>query len=172
MSDKDDEVHVESFEVPDIPDYPDAPLPAWKHYGITNFASQKIVEELEDVQYQGYMIGLKVGYSLEAEKKTYAMSFGKVPPAEEEPEDQDEDTDLPVSDEFLLSLYQTVHDYMRANGSEVLSTELTIVFTGSVKTVIVKCIAPQVCDRGHRGKRWCKKVNTGPWTCLHSGSCT
>ena len=49
MGDKDDEVEVEPLELPDIPDYPEAPLTAWKHYGITNFASRKIVEELEKV---------------------------------------------------------------------------------------------------------------------------
>lgn len=172
MDDKDDEVEVEPLELPDIPDYPEAPLPAWKHYGITNFASQKIVEELENVQYSGYMVGLEVGYSLEEEKKTYAMSFGKVRPSEEELEQQGEEPDLPISDEFLVRLYQTIHDYMKANGSENLSPELTIVITGSLKAVTVMCRTPQVCDRRHGGKRWCKKVNSGPWTCLHSSRCT
>lgn len=170
---KDDEVRPEPYDPADVPEYPEGPLPAMKHYGITYFTCQKIVEELDTLQYPGYMVGLKVGYAME-DGSEYEMKFGIVDLSDEDLEQQEKEPDLPVSDEFLIRLYQTVQDYMKANvpdGGEKLNPEIAITMSGSLIMVRMMCRPPEFCDRGHTGSRWCKKVNLGSWTCLHSVPC-
>jgi hypothetical protein len=153
-------------DLPPIPDYPEAPLPAWKHYGITNFADQKVQEELDRLQYPGHMVGLEVAYELEDEK-TYAMAFGKIDIPEDEL--QESAREIPLTDEFLANLYKVVDDLIPHHSpghSENMNTEITIVMSGSLKKVKVKCRKPEQCSQGHTDKRWCKKVGKEPWTCL------
>lgn len=166
--------------LPDVPDYPEAPLPAWKHYGITNYASNRIVEELESVQYRGYMIGLEVAYVAD-DKQTYAMRFGKVDVRDEvdfrdeDSKEQMRESEIPLSDEFLDKLSDMLNRLIAANAPEHpgnLSPELTISITGSVTSVRTRCRIPQQCNKGHTNKRWCKSVNYGPWVCLHGSTCT
>ncbi len=152
-------------ELPSIPDYPEAPLPAWKHYGIASYADQQIRAELDRIGYEGYLIGLEVSYTLENDK-TYAMSFGKLEPAEGS---EESDNGTPLSDAFLSNLYQVVGQLIHSNAPEYLGeidTELSIITTGSENKVKVRCRKPQVCDQGHKDKRWCKKVNQEKWTCM------
>jgi hypothetical protein len=167
-------------DLPDIPDYPEAPLPAWKHYGITNYASNTIVEELESVQYKGYMIGLEVAYAGD-DKKTYAMRFGKVDVRDEVDlpdegsNEKRQGPELPLSDEFLDKLSDTIDKLIAANVPDDpgnLSPELTIVITGSTVSIRTLCTKPDICAMSHTGKRRCKSVNYGPWECLHGKKCT
>ena len=118
------------------------------------------------------MVGLEVAYSQEEEEKNYAISFGKVQLTEAEPNDQEQKPDLPISEEFLARLFKTVSDYMAANvpdGSRI-DPELTFVISGSLYSYKTKCRRPELCDRGHRGRRYCYSLNGGLWTCLH-GAC-
>jgi hypothetical protein len=157
-----------SRELPPIPDYPDAPLPAWKHYGIINYADQRIKDELANMRYEGYMVGLEVAYMLEDEK-SYAMSFGKISKPDEATQKEETEVEIPLSDEFLVDLYQMLTELIPANCpnySGQMSTELTIVVTGSEYVIKVTCTVPQQCALNHKDKRWCKKINNGPWTCL------
>lgn len=155
--------------LPDIPDYPDAPLPAWKHYGITKYASDRVVKELEGQHYEGYMVGLDLKYSLDKEH-SYSMGFGKVDIPDTTQEEEKEEPELPVSDEFLVDLYQTANALIAKNvpgGLKDFDSELTVALTGSLKVVKLACTVPDRCNRGHINRRCCRKVNSGPWRCLH-----
>jgi len=157
-------------ELPPIPDYPDAPLPAWKHYGITNYADQRIKEEFDRIKYEGYMVGLEVAYTLENEND-YAMSFGKINIPEDVSQSKEADVDIPLSDDFLEDLLQMLTELIPANSpgySGEMNPALTIVMTGSLIKATFKCRIPEQCSRGHTDKRWCKKVNDGLWTCMKS----
>ncbi len=170
--------------LPPIPDYPNAPLPAWRHYGITSYADQKIVAELTRVVYPGYMIGMEMAYALETEE-VYQMRFGDVTmpenalpesgsgePDQKRPSTLDEE--LPLTDEFLSALYddvrQLILDYT-PEYSGVLTPELTIAITGSKRVIKFKCIVPDECNQGHTDKRKCKSINGGPWICTHRKNC-
>jgi len=158
-----------SPDLPTIPDYPDSPLPAWQHYGITNYAGQKIQEELDRIGYSGYLIGLGVAYRPE-NGKTYSMQFGRVDDADELEEDQ------PLSDDFLLHLYQITSQFIAHNTSldGTIDTELRISIKGSQISIRVMCRIIQAgeCTHqpGHDGSRMvCRSYNGGnTWHCLGS----
>ncbi len=157
-------------ELPPIPDYPDAPLPAWKHYGITNYTGQRVKDEFDRIQYEGYMIGLEVAYTPDDEKN-YVISFGKIDIPDDASQEKESEVKIPLSDEFLEDLYQVVTELIPAHCpsySGKIDTELTIVMTGSVKKVKMGCHVPEQCSLNHTDKRRCKKVNDGPWTCTAS----
>jgi len=165
---------TELEQLPTIPDHPEAPLPAWKHYGITNYGDQKIQEELSRIQYSGFMVGLEMAYKPQNEK-TYAMAFGRIDIPTEESQQldpaQESEEKFPLSDDFLESLYEDVDKLITANTpgySGKISPELTISITGSRTVVKIACRRPQVCSQGHSDTRWCQSVNNGPWTCLSS----
>lgn len=166
---KQEEQDQRSFQkLPLIPDYPNTPLPAWKHYGITNYAGQMLVDKLDSIQYPGYMIGLELTCLLEDES-SYSMKFGMVEIPAEESKEQDEPNELPIDDDFLLQLYQDVKTLMVENAPDyqgTLEPMLTYVMTGSKIKVQIMCRRPEVCTLNHTDKRVCKKVGTGPWTCL------
>lgn len=160
-------------ELPSIPDYPDAPLPAWKHYGITNYADQRIQAEFDRLQYDGYMVGLEIAYTPDDEKR-YAISFGKLEVPDDPPREKESKVDIPLPDEFLENLYQTVAELIPANCpnySGEFNAQLTIVMTGSLKKVSYMCRIPEQCSRNHTDKRICRKENNGPWVCLEGQSC-
>lgn len=156
--------------LPDFPEYPEAPLSAWKHSGITKYVGDKVIQELERVQYQGDMVGLNVGYVLEDES-TYSMSFGRTEIPETTSKDENPEKELPLSDEFLIDLYKTINELIAANVPGYLgklSSVLTIVMTGSYTSISIICRTPQSCTLRHTGTRWCKSVNRGTWVCLHT----
>lgn len=156
--------------LPDFPEYPEAPLSAWKHYGITNYVGERVIQELERVKYHGDMVGLEVGYVLEDEK-AYSMSFGRTKIPDTPSTDEKSEPELPLSDEFLVELFKTINELVAANAPGYLgklSSTLTIVMTGSYTSVRVICRTPQRCTQRHTGKRWCKSINGGTWVCLHT----
>lgn len=175
-------------ELPPIPDYPDAPLPAWKHYGITSYADRKILEELTRVEYPGYMIGMEMAYTVESEE-VYCMQFGDTAiteamlqksqsqepdPKLEQEASQDLDEELPLSDDFLSDLYDDVRELIKTNTPDYsgeVTPELTIAITGSKKVIKFKCRVPEVCKNHHTDKRKCKSINGGPWKCTHKKRC-
>lgn len=158
-------------DLPEIPDYPDAPLPAWKHYGITNYAGQRILDEIDHVQYTGYLIGMEIAYTVK-EEKTYSMAFGKIDIPDEVLKKFD--GELPLTDEFLSNLFRTVGALVYENAPDYqdeMDTELIAVISGSAKKVKVKCrkVKNGECTEGHVGKKKiCKSTDNGSsWTCLH-----
>ncbi len=167
--------------LPPIPDYPDAPLPAWKHYGVTNYADQKILEELKHVEYPGFMVGLKIAYTIETEQ-IYCMQFGDttIPQDALEKSRSEEinqadsselDEELPFTDEFLSSLFDDIGQLITNNTpgySGEINPKLTIAITGSRKVIdIMDRYPPYDCNKGHTDRRTCKSVNDGPWKCTH-----
>jgi len=157
-------------DLPQILDYPESPLPAWKHYGITNFAGQQIQAELKRTGYAGYLIGLGVSYTLAAKSKIpYVMVFGKVDSGE------DPAFTLPLNDDFLVGLHETVEEFIGQNiqapASEI-DIELIITLSGSVTKVIIACrlVGPTECAQGDSGtKKKCKSLDNGTsWNCLHT----
>ena len=154
-------------ELPDIPDYPDAPLTPWRHYGITEYADKKVREELENLGYQGFLIGIRVSYTLvDKDEKTYSMSFGRVPPL-----GITDGTEDPLSDEFLLRLHENVSMLIHKYSPEVFGemfVEVSVNVSGSEHTSTIKCLpSGYICTQSHTGRQKCIQRKGGPWTCLH-----
>ena len=79
-----------------LPEYPDALLDGWKLYAIVKWAEFRIHEMLRKIEYDGHLIGLRVGYIVDpnGEAKEYSMAFGYVTDsAESEEDDSPEDQD-------------------------------------------------------------------------------
>lgn len=154
--------------LPDIPNYPDAPLAAWLHYGITDFAGKKVQEELNRLSYPGYLIGIRVAYTVvNKEEPTYVISFGRVPPLDI----MNSETDDPLSDDFLIELHETVSALIHKYTPEVfedLDVEVSANVSGSEHASTIKCRTDGYqCDKNHTGSRKCIQRQNGVWVCKH-----
>ncbi len=155
-------------ELPDIPNYPDTPLAPWIHYGITQFAGEEVQKELDRLAYQGYLIGLRVAYTVaDNTEMAYQMSFGRVPPLQS----LIVDTEDPLTDDFLLDLHDAVCTLIHKYTPEMISdmdVEVTANVSGSEHACSVKCLSGgYICDKNHTGKRKCVQRQGGSWTCKH-----
>jgi hypothetical protein len=155
--------------LPEIPDYPDAPLPAWKHYGITRFADLAIQDELERIGYSGYLVGLAVQYTVEDPEKTYSMIFGKVDDSEESLKGKLEES--PLTDKFLLKLHEQVQALIYKNTPDYAGTMNLLLKTnvnGASTSSACHKVAQGECNkRSDVGKyRICTKRGN-KWSCTH-----
>jgi hypothetical protein len=152
------------------PDYQEAILPAWAFSNIVQHISQLIKGQLNYIEHPGQLIGLSLSYTLE-DGQTYKLEFGTVEDSES-PE-----ADMPLSDDFLIYLYQSINDLIKeySSYSGKISTELDLSITGSHFRVTVTCrqVGVSECSNSpnHVGTQmYCMRVNHGAWRCLH-GRC-
>lgn len=155
-------------DIPPIPDYPDAPLSAWQHYGITDYAGKKIQDQLDNnTDYKGYLIGLGVSYM--HNENIYEMVFGK---SETIGESQ---TEFPLSDDFLSNLYGTVAKFVNNDRIDISEVTLITTFSGSILGAKTVCRQVQAGECKHNQNhvgtmRHCKSTDNGvTWKCLGDG---
>src|SRR3972149_2836584 len=176
-----------SASLPDVPDFPDSPLSAWKHYGILKLAEEKLHKELEQIGYDGNLVGLRVSYFV-------GQQEGKIPQGQQEEEDSGDEYTMaygydvtdkvetrledknPPSEEFILSLYDFISDMIANNISPYVpefTLRLDTTFNPVRTTYTVTC---RVCrqgqcllNAGHEGeRRRMIRINRGAWRCLHT----
>jgi hypothetical protein len=156
---------LDQFELPKLPDNPDTPLAPWLHYGIMRAAGIKIRTELERIEHPGYMIGLGLSYTV-ADHETIAMQFGQ------DDDDDYPDSKLPLDDDFLANLYDSVNQIVTKNVRGEVDTELSVSISGSRYRVRIACrlVLQGECQHvtDHTDtRRICKSRDGGiTWTCL------
>jgi hypothetical protein len=164
--------------------YSDSPVPPWDHYAITKEAESEIHAALEQIDYEGYAIGLYAGYATipdehaESESDPFAMCFGYEVGEQSEvylPEDEETEAnkDDPLTDEFLDRLFAELAEKF----SEVTPPEAGIVLPRMEITVLgsLQCAGRMVklCRPGNCSRQTCigklrrfNKTCNG-WKCQH-----
>jgi hypothetical protein len=180
-----------SASLPDVPNYPDAPLLAWKHYGILKLAETSIHQELEQGNNVGLLVGLRVSYFVERpgyyqndQGDEYTMSYGYGVTDEEWPvqaEPIEVNLGMLPSEEFLFGLSNFVTDLIANNINPYVlpvTTRMDITFSVSgvpgpiMNTIMCRIVQVGECALGsdHEGerRRMYRSSATGNWKCQHT----
>ena len=161
-----------------LPEYPDTFLDGWKLYSIVKWVEFKIHQMLQEAEYDGHLIGLRVGYivDMDGEAKEYSMAFGYVVDGEDSEGDDspdDPDQSFPLTEDDIDDLYNEVHDLIAAkmprevDFSVILETALNkkIRRRGKVCRVVQE---GECNNEDHIGKRFYLRLkNSGKWRCIH-----
>lgn len=167
--------------IDNLPEYPDAPLSAWKHYGILKIVEKRVHQMLQEAEYDGHLVGLRVGYIAYADggPQPYSMAFGYVvEDSDIEQDDSPEDTDesSPLTEENFDDLYNETFDLISANipseidFSVIVETAVNPKFKrgGKVCRIVEEGECNKHGDANHAGQRcYLRLKNSGKWRCIH-----
>jgi len=168
---------------------PQAPLSFWKQYRIVKIIERKVQKYLHDLNYQGYSLGIRIGYAIYPNEDTenpekHFVSFGYIG-EDDKKEDawlvhyknsvsdiNPPETDNPLTDPFIDELYTETANYIRANISsevQIFTVLLETAVSGSVKKKGRDCRRPRPneCGAGCNGRRILRQRNDGTWFCTH-----
>ena len=162
-------------------EYPDAPLSGWQHYGIMKTVEHKIHDWLKKINYEGYLLGLHIGYIVYEgdETREYSMSFGYVVDNLEYERDREADKQNavhPLGPEVFDSLYSETRELIAETITSDIefSVNLQITVSGSViyGGLVCRPIVEGECKREENkcpagSRRWLRQNPWGGWDCTH-----
>ena len=167
---------------------PVAPLSTWNHYRIVKKIERKVQIYLHDQGYEGYCLGIRVGYSVyqgeSEEPQSQSLSFGYVTEADDKTDTwlnhyknsvrdlNPPETDNPLTDDFIDELYTEAANLIKANidpSVETFTVLLETAVSGSVKKKGRDCRRPRgtECNQACTGRRVLRQRNNGTWFCTH-----
>jgi len=162
-----------------LPEDPDSPIPGWKHYAIFKIIEQEAQKFLQDIEYDGHLVGLRVGYIVFSgdESQEYSMEFGNVVGDTNNNMEDDvpevAERAHPLIEKNIDELYDQAYNLIKANlASDVdfsvileAAVNRTIIYAGKVCRVVRagECNNPTHVDR----RFYLRLTNFGQWRCTH-----